>query len=208
MKNTTIAKKMFVCSINYYDAYMKLINGFLGDKNPSIIYPIIYLQRHVFELFLKSLILVSVQKQNVLNLTISIYNDATFNLGQSHSLAVLLNKYIDIQSKYKLIMDMDSELLKEVKKTVKRFDDIDHSSDYYRYPLTKNGKLSKNRLFETKDIALDLSKNIMHHYVICDENGRPIQIIDKFDKKSYLVMCELTTVLMQLRQFVEQVIVI
>lgn len=206
MKNTTIAKKMYICAINYYDAYIKLANGILDDKNPSIIYPVIYLQRHTFELLLKSLILSSVQKQDVSNLTINIYNEGSFNLGQSHSLAVLFKKYIDIQSKYKLVIDIDKNFLRDIEKIVKKFDNIDRSSDYYRYPITKNEKITKNRLFVSGDIVPDLSKNIMNHYVLCDENNLPILVLDKFDQKSYVVMCELSTVLLKLKHYVERLV--
>ena len=59
MKNTTIAKKMYYCALNYFDACEKLKKDLLHDNNPSIIYPLLYLERHTLELLLKAIILFS-----------------------------------------------------------------------------------------------------------------------------------------------------
>lgn len=126
MKNTTIAKKMYYCALNYFDACEKLKKDLLHDNNPSIIYPLLYLERHTLELLLKAIILLSVKPQNIVeDLKIEIDSGKFFDLSRTHSLFILINKYIEINTTNSLFPNYEEKSINQIKKQLEKFNRID-----------------------------------------------------------------------------------
>ena len=129
MKNATIAKKMYYCALNYFDACEKLRHNLLNDNNPSIIYPLMYLERHTLELLLKSIILFSVKKQNIIeDLKVIINDGSAFDLSRTHSLLILINKYIEINANNFLFPNFDEKVIKDIRKQLEIWDKFDSDS--------------------------------------------------------------------------------
>lgn len=98
-------------AINYYDSCIVLKNHVLENYNPSIIYPLIYLERHTLELLLKSLILSDVDDQKITNqLKINILG-SKFDLSRTHSLETFFDKYYSIQTQARLLQKLMRKLV-------------------------------------------------------------------------------------------------
>ena len=86
MKNITLSKKFYNNGLNYYGAIKILKSQTLDSNDVFVIYPLLYLERHTAELFLKALLIYSVSKC-VINKNIIIeWNNQNFNISQTHSL--------------------------------------------------------------------------------------------------------------------------
>lgn len=121
---------MYCCALNYFDACKKLRHNLLNDNNPSIIYPLMYLERHTLELLLKSIILFSVKKQNIIeDLKVVINDGGVFDLSRTHSLLILINKYIEINTNNFLFPNFDENVIKDIRKQLEKFNKIDSKSD-------------------------------------------------------------------------------
>lgn len=185
MKNTIIAKKMYYCALNYYDACEKLKHNLLNDDNPSIIYPLLYLERHTLELLLKSIILLSVQPQNIIeDLKIEINGERFFDLSRTHSLLILINKYIEINTMDFLFPNFDEKVINKIKNQIKKFNKIDSKSDFYRYPISKNHRQSKLKVFDKYDRDTLININFKNTYAMCNEDNEVMYILKNVDIQS------------------------
>lgn len=117
----TIAKDLL--SRNYFHAY---------DA-----YPVVFLYRHAFELYLKSFFI----KEKFFDF----FQQTSFadeNLQLSHKLTPLSNLFIKMcKRKYKHDMDL-LNIANKTHKIAKEFEDIDSDSYGYRYPVNKKFQLS------------------------------------------------------------------
>lgn len=147
MKSKDLSKRMLIVSYNYYESATLLDETILTGKNYNIIYPVAYLLRHSLELIVKSLILQEVDNQNInVSKPEVIYNHKTkkFDISRTHSISVLFDKFVEIQESKVIngqqLFGYDDSLLKELSRVINEIDKIDHTSDIYRYPISKNGK--------------------------------------------------------------------
>jgi len=171
----SIAKKFYISSINFFDACKILGDYVIGNTNPSIIYPLIYLERHALELLLKSLILSDIARQKISEkLEINI-NGSKFELSRTHSLEILLDKYCLLQTQYRLVPMFD-ERINKYKSVIKKYDEYDRTSEFYRYPLTKTGKFTPSQLWKdsSDSILNEIGKN--NGYLVFDFEAEPLYI--------------------------------
>ena len=138
---------MLIVSYNYYESAVLLDETILTGKNYNIIYPVVYLLRHSLELIVKSLILQEVDNQNINpSKPEVIYYQKTkkFDISRTHSISVLFDKFVEIQESKvisgKQLFGYDETLLKGLSGVINEIDKIDHTSDIYRYPISKSGK--------------------------------------------------------------------
>lgn len=185
MKNATIAKKMYYCALNYFDACEKLRHNLLNDNNPSIIYPLMYLERHTLELLLKSIILFSVKKQNIIeDLKVIINDGSVFDLSITHSLLILINKYIEINANNFLFPNFDEKVIKDIRKQLEKFNKIDSKSDFYRYPISKDNRQSKLKIWDKFDSDSLVNINFKNTYIMVDQNNEVLHILKNVDLQS------------------------
>lgn len=185
MKNTTIAKKMYYCALNYFDACEKLKKDLLHDNNPSIIYPLLYLERHTLELLLKAIILLSVKPQNIVeDLKIEIDSGKFFDLSRTHSLLILINKYIEINTTNSLFPNYEEKVINQIKKQLEKFNRIDSKSDFYRYPISKDNKQSKLKIWDKFDSDSLININFKNTYVMCNQDNEILYILKNIDIQS------------------------
>ena len=185
MKNTTIAKKMYYCALNYFDACEKLKKDLLHDNNPSIIYPLLYLERHTLELLLKAIILLSVKPQNIVeDLKIEIDSGKFFDLSRTHSLLILINKYIEINTTNSLFPNYEEKSINQIKKQLEKFNRIDAKSDFYRYPISKDKKQSKLKIWDKFDSDSLININFKNTYVMCNQDNEILYILKNIDIQS------------------------
>lgn len=185
MKNITIAKKMYICATNYFDACKKLKNNLINDVNPSIIYPLLYLERHTLELVLKSIIFLSVKPQIVeKNLIIYYGNGETFNLSLTHSLLILINKYIEINTVDTILPIFDENSISDIQKQLAKFEKIDSKSDFYRYPITKSGKQPRLKIWNKYDIDSPIRLNFKSTHLMYNENNELVYVLKNVDLQS------------------------
>lgn len=124
----------------------------------------LYLERHTVELMLKSLILISVDAQEVDEKMIIGWNEKKFDISKTHSLEILLNKFIEIPRETRLIPNYDNDI-NEVKKVIYSFDKLDHTGEYYKYPLNKEGKESKQKLYKRVDEFSEIKPNMGNTWI-------------------------------------------
>lgn len=185
MKNTTIAKKMYYCAFNYFDACEKLKKDLLHDNNPSIIYPLLYLERHTLELLLKAIILLSVKPQNIVeDLKIEIDSGKFFDLSRTHSLLILINKYIEINTTNSLFPNYEEKAINQIKKQLEKFNRIDSKSDFYRYPISKDKKQSKLKIWDKFGSDSLININFKNTYVMCNQDNEILYILKNIDIQS------------------------
>lgn len=185
MKNITIAKKMYYCALNYFNACEKLKKDLLNDNNPSIIYPLLYLERHTLELLLKAIILLSVKPQNIAeDLKIEIDCGKVFVLSRTHSLLILVNKYIEINSTNSLFPNYDEKAINQIKKQLEKFNKIDSKSDFYRYLISKDNKHSKLKIWDKFDNDSLININFKNTYVMCNKDNEILYILKNIDIQS------------------------
>jgi hypothetical protein len=185
MKNTTIAKKMYYCALNYFDACEKLKKDLLHDNNPSIIYPLLYLERHTLELLLKAIILLNVKPQNIVeDLKIEIDSGKFFDLSRTHSLLILINKYIEINTTNSLFPNYEEKAINQIKKQLEKFNRIDSKSDFYRYPISKDKKQSKLKIWDKFDSDSLININFKNTYVMCNQDNEILYILKNIDIQS------------------------
>ena len=185
MKNTTIAKKMYSCALNYFDACEKLKKDLLHDNNPSIIYPLLYLERHTLELLLKAIILLNVKPQNIVeDLKIEIDSGKFFDLSRTHSLLILINKYIEINTTNSLFPNYEEKAINQIKKQLEKFNRIDSKSDFYRYPISKDKKQSKLKIWDKFDSDSLININFKNTYVMCNQDNEILYILKNIDIQS------------------------
>ena len=185
MKNTTTAKKMYYCALNYFDACEKLKKDLLHDNNPSIIYPLLYLERHTLELLLKAIILLSVKPQNIVeDLKIEIDSGKFFDLSRTHSLLILINKYIEINTTNSLFPNYEEKAINQIKKQLEKFNRIDSKSDFYRYPISKDKKQSKLKIWDKFDSDSLININFKNTYVMCNQDNEILYILKNIDIQS------------------------
>lgn len=196
MKNTTLAKKFYINALNYIDAINVLKNNIITPYEQSLIYPLLYLERHTVELLLKTIMLILLPKQDIDKTMILKWNDKKFNIAQTHSLKVLLDKCIEIQNNTRLVPIFDEDLV-EIDTIVNSFDKLDHSGEYYRYPLNKDGRFSKQKMYKTMDILPEVKSNMDDVFVLENsyQNNEIIGIIKLLDKKSFNIQQEITYVI-------------
>ena len=185
MKNTTLAKKFYINALNYIDAIDVLKNNIITPFEQSSIYPLLYLERHTVELLLKTLIIISVPKQDVDKTMILKWGEEKFNISLTHSLKVLLDKCIEIQNSIRLISIFD-ENITEIEKIIYSFDKLDHSGEYYRYPLNKEGRISKQKMYKTMDDFPEVKPNMDDIMVIESSSKQIISVIKIMDRKTFL----------------------
>lgn len=176
---------MYCCALNYFDACEKLRHNLLNDNNPSIIYPLMYLERHTLELLLKSIILFSVNKQNIIeDLKVVINDGSVFDLSRTHSLLILINKYIEINTNNFLFPNFDENVIKDIRKQLEKFNKIDSKSDFYRYPISKDNKQSKLKIWNKFDSDSLVNINFKNTYVMVDQNNEVLHILTNVDLQS------------------------
>lgn len=196
MKNTTLAKKFYINALNYIDAINVLKNNIITPYEQSTIYPLLYLERHTVELLLKTLIIITVPQQDVDETMILKWGEYKFNISLTHSLKVLLDKCIEIQNNTRLISIFDEDI-NEIEKIINSFDELDHSGEYYRYPLNKNGRISKQKMYKIMDMLPEVKSKmdeicILENY---DQKTKTIGIIKLLDKKTFFLEQEITDVI-------------
>ena len=147
MKNKDLSKRMVIVSYNYYESATLLDEKILTGKNYNIIYPVVYLLRHSLELIVKSLILQEVDNQKINPSKPEVIynlNAKKFDISRTHSISVLFDKFVEIQESKvtngQQLFGYDENLLKELSRVINEIDKIDHTSDIYRYPISKSGK--------------------------------------------------------------------
>lgn len=176
---------MYCCALNYFDACEKLRLNLLNDNNPSIIYPLMYLERHTLELLLKSIILFSVKKQNIIkDLKVVINDGSVFDLSRTHSLLILINKYIEINTNNFLFPNFEENVIKDIRKQLQKFNKIDSKSDFYRYPISKNNKQSKLKIWKKFDSNSLVNINFKNTYIMVDQNNSVPHILKNVDLQS------------------------
>lgn len=138
---------MVVVSYNYYESATLLDETILTGNNYNIIYPVVYLLRHSLELIVKSLILQEVDNQKINPSKPEVLynqNAKKFDISRTHSIRVLFDKFVEIQESKvtngQQLFGYDENLLKELSNVINKIDKIDHTSDIYRYPISKSGK--------------------------------------------------------------------
>lgn len=206
MKNKTLAKKFYVSSKNYLEAINILSKQIINNKNEFVIYPLLYLERHTVELMLKSLILVSVDMQEVDKKMIVSCNEKKFDISKTHSLEILLNKFIEIQSETRLVPNYDEDI-NEVKKVICSFDKLDHSGEYYKYPLNKEGKESKQKLYKRVDEFPEIKPNMGNTWIFNfnEEVDEDIKIVKLLDKKTLVFYGEIYKIILYFSRILENV---
>ncbi len=147
MRSKDLSKRMVIVSYNYYQSATLLDETILTGNNYNIIYPVVYLLRHSVELIVKSLILQEVDNQKINPSKPEVlYNQKTkkFDISRTHSIRVLFDKFVEIQESKvtngQQLFGYDENLLKELSNVINEIDKIDHTSDIYRYPISKSGK--------------------------------------------------------------------
>ena len=184
MKSFSMAKKFYLCSNNYYDTCKLLKKKFWEDVNFSLLNPMVYLLRHTLELVLKALILLSIEQQELENnLNIDIYGEK-FDLSRTHSLEVLINKFVYIQENHRLTTIYDEEM-KNVIKIVIKYDKYDRGSDYYRYPLTKKGKFTIQKSGIIDDDMIEIGKKNQCFVFNFNQNETTIKHVTLYDKRTF-----------------------
>lgn len=185
IKSRSISKKFYMSAINYYDSCVILKEQLFTRRNPSIVYPLIYLQRHTLELLLKSLILSDIINQDLSDgLVINIVGNK-FDLSRTHSLDFLLDKYYSIHTQSRLIPTFDDKINVH-KELIKKYDNYDRTSEFYRYPLTKSGKYTTLKLWTESDIVGDISKPNGMFVFNFENNQDNIKHVYNIDKKALL----------------------
>lgn len=204
MKNKTLAKKFYVNSKNYIEAINILSKKITNNDNEFVIYPLLYLERHTVELMLKSLILVSVNTQELDEKMTIGWNGKKFDISKTHSLEILLNKYIEIQNETRLIPNYDNDI-NEVKKVICSFDKLDHSGEYYKYPLSKEGKESKQKLFKRIDEFPEVKSNMGNTWIFDfnEEANEDIKIVKLLDKRTLLFYRQIYKIILYFNSILE-----
>lgn len=141
-------------ALNYYQSAIVLSKSDeVLDEEYDLFGPIIYLLRHAIELMFKSLIVKSLYEQNIGSWNEQKLSPHDRKLMSMHSLRALYETYME--QRYKLGKG-ESKELDEIGSIVERFDDVDFSSTFFRYPYDKKGV--KNSKSLTEDVADMLMK--------------------------------------------------
>ena len=180
-----IAKRFYVSAINFFDSCKILKEYVIKNDNPSIIYPLIYLERHTLELLLKSLILSEIKKQTIINgLEVDMLGKR-FDLSRTHSLDILLDNYCNVQLESRIVPIFD-ERIKTFKDVIIKYDSYDRNGEFYKYPLTKTGKLTPNKLWNESDSSISNEIGKKDSYFIFDFDSLPTTIkqVYNVDKKA------------------------
>lgn len=206
MKNKTLAKKFYANSKNYLVAINILSRQIINNDNEFVIYPLLYLERHTVELMLKSLILVSVDMQEVDNIMIVGWNGKKFDISKTHSLEILLNKFIEIQNETRLVPSYDNDI-KGVKKIICAFDKLDHSGEYYKYPLNKEGKESKQKSYKRVDEFPEIKPNMSNTWIFNfnEEVNEDIKVVKLLDKRTLMFHRQIYKVIIYFNRILENI---
>lgn len=208
MKNTTLSKKFYNNGLNYYEAIKILKTQILYSRDSFVIYPLLYLERHIVELFLKSLIIYSSSKCDVNNKILIEWNNQTFDISKTHSLKILLEKFIEIQTSTRLIPIYDDKI-EEINRIIISFDQIDKTGEYYRYPISKSGQISKFKLFKTLDDVPKFKSNMNNYWIFDFREGanKEIRIVKLLDKKTLYFANEVYEIIDYLKSLLDNIFI-
>ena len=141
----------------YYKAAAKLAKGFVLQNHFSDdeAYPIVFLYRHSFELYIKNIIYLSILLsafKGLDNIDQKLYNH--------HKLGPLA---VIAQNILKRIFPHDNELIIISEKMVviaKEFDEIDKDSYSYRYPIDTvgNSSTTRNQIVNMESLSQNMNK--------------------------------------------------
>lgn len=141
----------------YHEAANQLSNAFLsksyyGDYEG---YPIVFLYRHAFELYLKHIIYWSMR--------LCAFN----NINLASSKLVLNHKLVGLSAQVEnlllVLFDNDPDILrivKDVNQIAKEFYEIDQDSFSYRYPIDKkeNHSTKKHQVVNIESVHINMNK--------------------------------------------------
>lgn len=123
-----------IFSLSYKSASVVLFNQLDGSatKANTLVYPIVFLNRHYIELQLKEIII---------ELNLIVYNTRKFS--PTHDLMILWDEYINLLSRLGDNHKIDKLMLCNVKKLIKELNVVDCQSASFRYPVKKAGENKK-----------------------------------------------------------------
>ena len=118
--------KFFLFSDGYKNASLKLFAQLEGDtcSADTIVYPLVFINRHFLELRLKELI-------SGLNYVIT----HKYSFPNGHNLEFLWNTYKALLSEVEDTKNTDIDGLAQVEKLILEFNNVDSSSFSFRYPV-------------------------------------------------------------------------
>lgn len=162
MKITTLAKKLFKAFQNYFSASELLLDANNYRYSSDIVYPSAFLLRHSAELLIKSLICDFANDHNIIiDSKKGIFLDVNGikHRLEGHSLLSLYDLLMKISSS-NLVPLIDEN--PNLRKKIERYNNHDNNSEYFRYPISKNSKSSKTKMFSLgeSDMAPDISQRM------------------------------------------------
>jgi hypothetical protein len=156
-KNSKSALGFSAFALGYHNAAKLLSKSFLSKPGFYDFdgYPIVFLYRHSFELYLKNIIYraaVLGAFKDIKNIDNKLYN--THSLSELSLPSIELLKILFPKDKYV------KEISKTINSTAKEYDEIDPTSFSYRYPIDKKGKPSTkiHQVVNITSIALHMDK--------------------------------------------------
>lgn len=180
MTNIELSKNFYDSHVNYYQSSLFLYQLSNDFESKNVIYPASYLLRHSLELLLKSLICYYAEDQKIeINKDgIEIFSHSLSFKLEGHSLLDLYDRLIKITNNIVRLIEPN----KNLRKMIVDITNIDKTSEYYRYPISKNIEVSKqNKYTVTSDeVVPDLSLN-EDTFILTD--GNVTFVIDDYDEK-------------------------
>jgi len=198
MNNIVLSEQFINHSKIYFDAAFLIEHEFVESDNPNVFYPFMYLLRHSFELMFKSLLLSSVDNQDIniekMEVITSILEKTIFKLSRTHSLLILfdtirgiyMNKVEDNKVLLSIFEGKDMDLIRT---HLVKFNVIDLQGDYFKYPFTNKGVRTPSKIWDgiSDNIAGEITPD-NQGWLLFDDNDatEKVSFINGLDEQTML----------------------
>ena len=78
----------------------------------------------------------------------------------------------------------EEKSINQIKKQLEKFNRIDSKSDFYRYPISKDNKQSKLKIWDKFDSDSLINVNFKNTYVMCNQDNEILYILKNIDIQS------------------------